>query len=373
MAESKFLRGLKDRYEELKLHRAAWLDHLGDTKDLVMPDSPEFGDARRFRGQKTRQKIYDGTAPWALEMFSAGLHSYLTSPIERWFQLSPIGVPQHRLSNESKLWLEYVSDTLYHYYSLPQANFNSALHEVYLSLGAFGSGPLYQYERSDGLLGFRSYQLADCLFDENHEDRVDVVFRKTPISTRKLIQMFPHIKDHKDVKVAEDMESWELIHAVFPRKDRKPGGLDIKANKPFAEFYFCMNLDEILEEGGYDDFPYHVPRWTKLAGETMGRSPAMSVLPDIKMVNQMSRELLYSAQLANAPPMVLCRGINHSWLLTTLTRDANRFARHFSLISCYDPRRRRDRQPLRSRTTALRCSGRWLPCWVGWRMNCWAI
>lgn len=80
--------------------------------------------------------------------------------------------------------------------------------------------------------------------------------------------------------------------------------MKMKTKKPYAEFYFCPSLDVLLDEGGYDDFPYHVPRWTKLAGEMMGRSPAMSVLPDIKMVNQMSKELLFSAQLANMPPLV---------------------------------------------------------------------
>lgn len=302
--EDKFLTQLKERYEELKLHRAAWFDHLSSVQELVLPNSSSFTDSRSFRGEQKQHKIFDGTAPWALEMFAAGLHSYLTSPIERWFQLSPVGEPAHRLSREARLWLEHVSDTIYHYYSLPEANTNSALHEAYLSLGGFGVGALYQYEREDGLIAFRSYNLGDLYFDENHEDRVDVVFRKMPVSTRKLIQMFPYVADHQDVKNAKDMESWEVIHAVLPRKDRNPKGLNVRTNKEFGEYYFCTALDFILDEGGYDDFPYHVPRWTKLAGEIMGRSPAMSVLPDIKMVNAMSKEILYSAQLANMPPLV---------------------------------------------------------------------
>lgn len=302
--EDRFLVSLKDRYEELKLYRSTWLDHLSAVQELVMPDSSSFSDARRPRGARNRQQIFDGTAPWALEMFAAGLHSYLTSPIERWFNLSPIGEPWHRLSRESTVWLEYVSDTIYHYYSLPQANLNSALHETYLSLGSFGAAPLYQYTRSDGFLAFRAFNLADTFFDENHEDRVDVVFRKLPVTTRKLVQMFPDHADHKDIKHAKDMETWEVIHAVLPRKDRNPKGMNTRTNKPFAEYYFCPDLPMILEEGGYDDFPYHVPRWTKLAGETMGRSPAMAVLPDIRMVNQMSKEIIYAAQLANMPPLV---------------------------------------------------------------------
>ena len=39
----------------------------------------------------------------------------------------------------------------------------------------------------------------------------------------------------------------------------------------------------LLEEGGFDEFPYMVPRWSKVAGEIYGRSPSMTSLPDIKI------------------------------------------------------------------------------------------
>ena len=304
MAESKKLIQLKERYSELCTHRSAWLDHMTTIQDLVMPDTSDFQHGRHFRGERRRQRIYDSTAPWAAEMFAAGLHSYLTSPTERWFRLTPIDDAVSRLSRDARLWLEYVADTIYHYYSIPEAGLKLALHEVYLSLGGYGSGPLYQFEGENGLLGFRAYQLGDCYFDENHMGVVDVIFRKLPMNTRQLIQEFPHMEYHKEVKAADDLTSWEVVHAIFPRTDRKPDGLNISTNKKFASFHFSPSLDVILDEGGYDDFPVHCPRWTKLAGETMGRSPSMSVLPDIEMINQMSKELIYAAQLANMPPLV---------------------------------------------------------------------
>ena len=70
---------------------------------------------------------------------------------------------------------------------------------------------------------------------------------------------------------------------------------------PFSEYYFIPSEEMELEEGGYESFPYLVPRWSKLAGEKYGRSPAMQCLPDIQMVNRMKKEILVAAQLANRP------------------------------------------------------------------------
>jgi hypothetical protein len=60
-----------------------------------------------------------------------------------------------------------------------------------------------------------------------------------------------------------------------------------------------------MAEGGFDDFPFLVPRWSKIAGEVYGRSPAMMVLPDIKMLQAMSKTTIKGAQKIVDPPLFL--------------------------------------------------------------------
>jgi hypothetical protein len=59
----------------------------------------------------------------------------------------------------------------------------------------------------------------------------------------------------------------------------------------------------VLQTGFLSYFPFIVPRWVKLPGEVYGRSPAMTCLSTIKVVNKMRKELLKSAEIANAPPL----------------------------------------------------------------------
>jgi hypothetical protein len=60
-----------------------------------------------------------------------------------------------------------------------------------------------------------------------------------------------------------------------------------------------------MSEGGYQSFPYAVSRYVTSPKEIYGRSPAMLVLPDIKMINEMSKTVLRAAHKAVDPPLLL--------------------------------------------------------------------
>jgi len=61
-----------------------------------------------------------------------------------------------------------------------------------------------------------------------------------------------------------------------------------------------------LSESGFDEFPYVAPRFLKASFEIgYGRSPAMTALPDIKMLNKMSEVTIRSAQKQVDPPLMV--------------------------------------------------------------------
>jgi len=95
-----------------------------------------------------------------------------------------------------------------------------------------------------------------------------------------------------------------VIHAVFPREDRDQSKKD-RANMPYASIYFEHETAQLLEEGGFPEFPYLVSRWSKYSGEVFGRSPAMTALPDIKMLQAMTITVIKAAQKIVDPPMWL--------------------------------------------------------------------
>ena len=68
-----------------------------------------------------------------------------------------------------------------------------------------------------------------------------------------------------------------------------------------------MNRDipELISQGGFEALPYVVPRFLKATGEVMGRSPAMTALPDVKMLNLMSKTIIQAAQKQIDPPLLV--------------------------------------------------------------------
>jgi hypothetical protein len=61
----------------------------------------------------------------------------------------------------------------------------------------------------------------------------------------------------------------------------------------------------MVEEGGFEDFPYILSRYVTGPRETYGRSPAMMVLPDIKMLQAMSRVVIRAGEKVVDPPLLI--------------------------------------------------------------------
>ena len=61
----------------------------------------------------------------------------------------------------------------------------------------------------------------------------------------------------------------------------------------------------VVRTGGYNEFPYLVPRWAKATGEIFGRSPSYNALPDIKTLNKAVEIGLKAWAKAIDPPLLV--------------------------------------------------------------------
>lgn len=303
-----------DRFDVMRNERMGYERTWQDIRELVRPHTSDFQKMYSPGSLKT-DAIYDGTAPEALEELASGLHSYLTNPADRWFAIETTNMQAVENDPDALLWLEEVADRIFTEFANPMVNFNGTLHEAYLDLGAFGTAVIGQeYSVDTGHLVFRAYPLADCYIEENDDGMVDTLFRCLTYSTRQMIQR--HESKDRDrfeqlpKQVLDDAvkgrgdKKWQVIHAVHRRSGRDPLKYT-STNMPFSSCWVMKEPLFLLRESGYTSFPYHVPRWTKLASENYGRSPAWKCLPDIKMLNRMEYTIIKAAQKATDPPLVV--------------------------------------------------------------------
>lgn len=292
------------RCEQMKQSRYNWETQWQSIVHFVRPTSSDF-NRTLTPGEERNNRIYDGTARFACIALAAGLQSYLTNAADRWFNIQVRGMRELANDHGAMGWLEEVSDIIFAEYNREEANLAPSLHEAYLDLGAFGTTLLNQEWHGDGHLLFRTFPLANCWIDENADGEVDTVARQVCYTTRQLFQRFGEDKLPREVHEAREKQphrEWPVIHFVSPRTDRNPYKKD-KGNKPFASCWVLCATKTLLEEGGYDEMPYHVPRWAKLAHEIYGRSPAMECLPSIRMLNAMKKTTIRAAQKIVDPPL----------------------------------------------------------------------
>jgi len=292
--------------------------HWQQVAEVISPRKIDFV-GMRTAGEKKMSTVLDSTGIHSNEMLASGLHGMATNPASRWFSLRMVASKATQPDgsqisiNEDKAVLTYLSEVeeiMWQRMYQPGTNFTTALHESYLDLGAFGTAVMYIGTRANGGLLIESRPLAECVIAENSDGKVDSVMRKTQMTVRQVMQMarsdgWTPSDKVKDLYRSEKFDEMvTIIHAVYPREEREPGKKNRK-NKAFASVYFEHESCCLLEEDGYDEFPYMVPRWAKYAGEVYGRSPAMTALPDVKMLQAMSVTVLKAAQKIVDPPMFL--------------------------------------------------------------------
>lgn len=301
------------RFAQLEGGRGNWESHWQEISERVLPShSRTFMQQNMgsLDGDKRNTLMIDATASMALDRFAAAMESMLTPRNQRWHGLRAT-LPELNKVRAVRLWFDEVADILFRYRYANKANFASQQHETYLMLGAFGTGAMFidQLDRRDGGgLRYKSIHLAEVFFCENHQGVIDTVFRKFPLTARQALMQFgednPALPDtiKKGMDKNPEQEFW-FLHHVCPREDYDSERMDAKG-MPYASSYVCLDNKMIVKESGFQSFPYAVSRYVTAPGEIYGRSPAMTVLPNIKILNEQKKTLLKQGHRAVDPVLL---------------------------------------------------------------------
>ena len=291
-------------WEKGESERGTWKTHWQDVANFMIPDRADYIRVNT-PGRKRTQYIYDGTAVYALQMFASGLHSMLTSPTLRWFELraedDAINARQNCLA-----WMDDTAARMYSIFNGPRHNFASQSSELYLDTGSIGTAVMAVLEspRTDVL--FSTRHLRECVFEENEEDRVDKLTRRWQYTAKQAYQAWGTAAGESVLKALEntpERQFW-FLHRVSPRMKRDPQRAD-SLHKPFQSVYVSEADQSVIGESGFNEFPYLVPRFSKAPGEIYGRGLGMLALPDVRMLNEMAKTILKGAQKVVDPPLQL--------------------------------------------------------------------
>jgi hypothetical protein len=298
---SKFVR----RWADIKNERSTYFGHWEELSEYILPRRGRFLASKRNDGSKKNGKIVDSTATMAIRTLSAGMMSGITSPARPWFRLA---TPDPTLMEvaEVKQWLFQSEKRMREIFS--RSNLYNSLQTVYEEMGVFGTAAMLVQEDHDDVI--RCYPFTAGEYGLANSDRlnVDTFYREFQLTVSQTVQWFSKENCSDEVNGMHkngQLDKWvDIIHVIEPNHARETNKRDSK-NMLYRSVYFEKGGrgDKLLGDSGYEEFPVMAPRWHVTGVDIYGRSPAMDVLGDVKMLQIEQKRKAQGIDKMINPPM----------------------------------------------------------------------
>ena len=240
------------------------------------------GSSRKF------DRLYDTTGVTECERMASGLLTNMVPAGQKFFSLTTSNTEIQEI-DVVKSYMARATEVEHE--ELFASNFILQLGETLQSLIAFGTGCIFD-SRRDGLY-FMDWDISRFQILENFQGKVDTIYLKFPKTAQQAFKEWGNAVGESVLLAMKDEKKhnqifW-FIHVVRPRQHRNPR-LEDSLNMAWESGYINVKDKVVVQEGGFPEFPYQIPRWTKTSGEVHGRGIGQMILPQVKMVNANKRD-----------------------------------------------------------------------------------
>lgn len=316
--EKTIIRGIDRAFEDMKAHKALREDEFQQIADYFMPRK-DFSCANR-PGDLRRRRLTSSVPPVSLRNSAAMLFSYVVDPTNPFISpsvensLMAAGYEMLDLSREGSDWLERLRWGIHGRMMSARSGFATSSARLSVELWAFGTGVQWVgHKRGQGPI-YQTRPFQSCWIRTNGDGMVDTVYYQFTAPLHWVLERWPEASKVDDwQKIASETDdakreaalrqSVTLLHVVEPRIGGERGR--VQRQKPFAEYYVCLDKKAVLEERGYDSFPYAVPRLEPEQGSDYGTGRCWHALPDAKALSVLQQAIENGVDLKVAPPIMM--------------------------------------------------------------------
>jgi len=311
---------LGEELARLKKERSAFEGTWKEAQELVTSTVLSFDvtEGSSTKGYNIPKRLTNRPANYQ-ETLVAGLCGYAVNPNIVWMKLG-LSDQDVMKAYGVKDWLEGVE--LSEYEEFDNLNFYPEMKIVIEQATTFGFGILFiEEDIVNAQVRFRQIDAPEVFLDTNEYNEYETVFRRFFMSVENAVSRFgiekmsQSIKEQWDIKdgTGRNIKEIEILHAVFRRKNKK-GVSERNTEMPFASFFVDMANDHIIEESGYDSFPYAIFVWDRIGGMKYPISPAIKAINDVKLLHKTEDTRLTVAQMSAKEPIAIpesMRSANH--------------------------------------------------------------
>lgn len=291
---------LLERYQDAKTCRSKYEGTLTEIGRYVWPNMQDVThEAYTDNNELVRTvDIHDSTAIVAAARMTSGIMGNMMPIGLKWFEFA---AKDEAMNNDFtvKRWLSNATTAVHKV--LWQSNFISQMTNTIRSMITFTIGCIAM-ERIGDKFAFNSYHMRDIFFQKNSKGEVDTEFRRIFYTARQAKQEYGDkiSKSIQEALKSNSTQKFEFVHIIWPNED-----YDEKiGSKKFASKIIAVADKAVVKEGGYDSLPYKVVFYSENPDSEMGYSPAVEILPEVKMLNAERRTFWISSEMLAQPPMI---------------------------------------------------------------------
>lgn len=308
--QDELLKHIKSQLSFMKTQRAKFEPRWREAQEHVAKSVYDWNSLEAIPKAPTR---YSSDPCNYMNTLCSGLIGYSISSNIAWFKLTL----QDEKETERygvKPWLDNVETIMYAEFN--RSNLYSEIKHVVENGCIIGHGSMLEdYDHTRQKLRFSSNRMNEMYFDTDEYNEVATCYRTYLMTIKKAVDFFGYDNMSEKVQMAYDEENgrrWNdnitILFAVYKR-DKYNEDSPMSKDMPYAAIYIELDEDHIINESGYNDFPYAVFEWEQISGTAYSESPAMAAMQDILYLNKANKSMMDIAQTAARPPMVASEDI----------------------------------------------------------------
>lgn len=202
-------------------------------------------------------------------------------------------------------YLDGVSWGLHGHFMGAQSGFTVAVPEALTDWASKATAVVWTGRKRGFGARYQSRSIWNCWIAENEEGEIDTLYYAFELPAHRVKAKWPATAELTTIQNAEKRGPGAMIKlllAVEPRVGGRAGMMAL--GKPFAAAVVLVEEKLVIEESGYDSFPYAVPRFAVRPGEVYGYGPAHLALPDVRMLNAIMEAVIDGTEKAIDPAMM---------------------------------------------------------------------
>jgi len=303
-----------DKFKQRKAERTNLNQLWEEIAEVLAPERCGFMNTSSYKNRNDA-RIYD-TQPIIAKRGLVNAISGMLRPKStsggKWFDIVPAYREELLDDVEVKGWIDNAENTLWQQMYNPTAGFIEATGEVDDDLVTFGTGLGYVGLRPDmsGLM-YKAFHLNKVYLDVDGLNEVVGVFVAEQYSPRQAAMLFGEenlgakTKERlrQTNKKARDDKS-EYIWCVSQRFEFDPMSRS-NTDMAYSSIVIDVDSEHVIEESGYEEMPFFIPRWDTRSNEAFGRGVGTLALPSVLTLNQMGKTMLRALHRAVDPPWLL--------------------------------------------------------------------